>query len=413
MQGIGAAAPTGHDLETRNARAQETGQEPRIERGVVLTSTEVEGSAPAADWSRWIRDGRAPAPPDPAPFADAWREDLEQLAGLGIDSIGVTLEWARLEPRRGQHDEDAAELRHELLAACRSLGVQVWAYLVDGTLPGWFVDDEGGFLDDRARGLLWPHHIDWLGERFGDLVDGWVPQREPIRWALRRYLRGTAPPGQRDPARAAEAIRAAVLADGEAWRLLAGTAPVATHQTVRPVRAEMAIAGAENLKARPLAQQLDRLLWNPWLSALTEGSVAVDGLPTRAAEHLRGAFDRVIVELRPGIVVTASGEWRPQRPDHEAMAEMLRRVADELDEHEIVGSGDLAAVADDGRARPDHVQAALDLTADAAAETSVVGWWQTSPIDGYHWLGGTTVRPGLITRDRSETDAARAFAAAR
>ncbi len=395
----------------------EPGQDPpagrRIERGVVLTATEVEGCAPAADWSRWIREGRAPAPVDPSPFTDAWREDLEQLAGLGIESIGVTIEWARLEPRPGHHDDDAAEFRHELLVACRSLGLRTWAYLVDGTLPGWFVDDEGGFLDDRARGLLWPRHIDWVGERFGDLVDGWVPQREPIRWALRRYLRATAPPGRRDPARAAEAVRAAVLADGEAWRLLAGTASVAMHQTARPVRAELAAAGTENLKAKPRAAQVERLLWHPWLSALTEGRVVVDGLPTREAEHLRGAFDRVIVELRPGIEVTASGEWRPRPTDHRSMAETLRRVADELDEHEIVGAGDLSAVDDDGRARPDHVQAVLDLTAEAAVETSVTGWWQTSPIDGYHWLGGAAARPGLIAADRQETDAARAFSQTR
>ena len=382
----------------------------RIELGVVLTATELEGCAPATDWSRWLRNGRAPAPTAPFPFADSWREDLEQLAGLGIDSIALTLEWARLEPRQGQHDDDEIEAHRERLLACRALGLATWVYLVDGSLPGWFADDEGGFLDDRTRGLLWPRHVDWIGERFGDLVDGWVPQREPIRWALRRHLRGTAPPGERDSAKTADAVRAAVLADGEAWRLLAGTTPVATHQTARPVAAERATAGTESLKARPRARHVERLLWHPWVSALTEGTVVVDGLPPRTAEHLRGAFDRVIVELRPGLEIAADGGWTPRAPDHASMAEMLRRVADELDEHEIVGAGDLAAVDDDGRARPDHVQAVLDLTADAAAETRVVGWWQTSPVDGWHWLGGNTARPGLITADRTETAAARAFA---
>jgi len=381
-----------------------------IELGVALTATELEGCAPAADWSRWLREGKAPGPTEPFPFVDSWREDLEQLAGLGIDAIAITLEWARLEPRPGQYDEHAIEFRHELLMACRALGLRTWAYLVDGTLPGWFVDDEGGFVDDRARGLLWPRHIDWIGETYGSLVDGWVPQREPIRWALRRHLRGTAPPGGRDAAKTAEAVRAAVLADGEAWRLLAGTAPVATHQTVRPVRAELATAGTENLRAQPRARGVERLLWNPWISAVTAGRVEVDGLPARAADHLRGAFDRVIVELRPGIEVTATGEWNARPPDPNSMAEMIRRVADELDEHEIVGAGDLGNVVDDGRARPDHVQAVLDLTTDAAAETSVVGWWQTSPIDGYHWLAGSTAHPGLITSGRAETPAAARFA---
>lgn len=401
------------DAQLRDPKP-EAGTEPSgidrgIERGVTLTATELEGCAPAADWSRWIRSGKAPAPAEPLPFVESWRDDLEQLAALGIQSIAVTLEWASLEPRPGHYDEDAVEHRHELLVACKALGLRTWVYLVDGTLPGWFVDDEGGFVDDRARGLLWPRHIDWIGERYGDLVDGWVPQREPIRWALRRYLRGTAPPGEHDAAKTAEAVRAAVLADGEAWRLLAGTAPVAMHQTARPVRAELATAGTESLAARPRAQHIERLLWHPWLSALTAGRVEVDGLPARDADHLRGAFDRIIVELRPGIEVTETGGWNPRPPDPRSMAEMLRRVADEFDEHDIVGAGDLAAVDDDGRARPDHVQAVLDLTADAADETSVVGWWQTSPIDGYHWLGGSSVHPGLITASRQETPAARAF----
>ena len=92
---------------------------------------------------------------------------------------------------------------------------------------------------DRARGLLWPRHVDWVGETFGDLVDGWVPQREPLHWALRRHLRAEAPPGGRDLKAAVQAVRAAMLADGEAWRLLRGTAPVATWQTARAIVAKM------------------------------------------------------------------------------------------------------------------------------------------------------------------------------
>jgi beta-glucosidase/6-phospho-beta-glucosidase/beta-galactosidase len=88
------------------------------------------------------------------------------------------------------------------------------------------------------------------------------------------------------------------------------------------------------------------------------------------------------------------------------MAENLRRVADELD-HEIVAAGSLADVADDGRARPDHLRAVLDLTAEAAADTSVVGWWQSSPIDGYHWERGCSINPGLIGRDRTECEGAK------
>lgn len=383
-----------------------------MELGAVLTATELEGCAPAADWSLWIRKGNAPAADLPTSFVDSWLEDLEQLAKLGMTSVQITLEWARLEPRPGEYDLPAIEFRRELLAGAKRLGLTVWACLIDGTLPGWFADDEGGFTDDRARNLVWPRHIDWIGERFGDLVDGWIPQREAISWALRRYLRAEAPPGRSDFAAAANAVQATVLADGEAWRLLRGTAPVATYQTARAVQAE-----PDDVKAAPLARGLERLLWHPWMSAITEGQLIVGDLPPKTVDHLRGAFDRVIVELRPSILVDGRGRWHPHPPEGtigpsgwipwpEAMAENLRRVADALGSHEIIAAGNLADVADDGRARPDHQQAVLGLTAEAAGETSVVGWWQSSPIDGYHWENGSRSRPGLIDITRREGAAA-------
>ena len=148
-----------------------------------------------------------------APSAAALGEDLDQLASLGIDAIVLTLEWARLQPTPAGYDGAAVEARTELLQAARARGLRVWACLVDGTLPGWFADDEGGLDDERGRGLLWPRHIDWVGETFGALVDGWIPQREPLLWALRRNLLGQAPPGRRDVRAAARAVQAAMLAE--------------------------------------------------------------------------------------------------------------------------------------------------------------------------------------------------------
>ena len=325
--------------------------------------------------------------------------------------MALTLEWAALEPHPGRHDQPAVEFRRDVLAGARGLGLDVWACLVDGTLPGWFADDEGGFGDDRARGLLWPRHIDWIGEAFGDLVDGWIPQREPLHRALRGHLLGTAPPGRRDAVRAAEAVQAAMLAEGEAWRLLRGTAPVATHQTARLVHAQ-----PDDVRAGPQAAGLERLLWHPWLGALTDGRLAVGDLPERAVDHLRDAFDRVIVELRPSIRVDGTGRWRHHPADQapgprglamwpEAQAEAAARVLDEMGERPVIAAGSLADVTDDGRARPDHQQAMLALV----DELGLAGWWQSSPIDGYHFEHGFALHPGLLTADRGETPAAEKY----
>ncbi len=368
----------------------------------MLTATELEGCAPAADWSRWIRDGRVSGGAE-GPFRASWREDLEQLAGFGADAVTITLEWARLVPRPGEVSAPEVEFRRELLTEARRHGLAAWACLVDGTLPGWFADDEGGFADDRARRTLWPRHVDWIGEQFGDVVDGWIPQREPSLWAARRFLLGQAPPGRRDPTQAAEAVRAAIEADGEAWRLLRGTAPVATYQTARTIRAARTPAGAPDVAADRHARFVERLLWHPWVSAITEGVITAGELPNRRVDHLRGAFDRVVVELRSPIVVDATGAWRLDGPTPGALAAGLHRTADELEGRELIAAGSVAGVADDGRARPDHVQAMVELAEDTGG---VAGWWQSSPIDGYRWGRSSPTTPGVITAERSETPAA-------
>ncbi|MEM7275895.1 MAG: family 1 glycosylhydrolase [Actinomycetota bacterium] len=380
------------------------------EFGAVLTATELEGCAPAADLSRWIARGRSPdsGRGTRTGFASSWAEDLEQLASLGVRAVALTLEWADLEPTPGGLSGPAIEFRRDLLRRAAELGMTPWAVLVDGTLPGWFADDEGGFEDERARGLLWPRHIDWVGETFGDLVGGWIPQREPLLRAVRSHLLGTRPPGRRDAVKAAEAVRAAMLADGEAWRLLAGTAPVATYQTARAI-----VPDPEDAKARPLAAGLERLLWHPWVSAIGEGRLVVGDLPVRTVDHLRGAFDRVVVELRPAIRIDGAGRWHRHPADAtpgpsglaawpDAMAEAAARVVDEVADRPIIITGDLGDVADDGRSRPDHQQAAMAIVDDL----SLAGWWQSSPFDGYDPDRGFARRPGLMTEDRVEQPAA-------
>ncbi len=387
-----------------------------MELGAVLTSAELDGVAPTADWSRWIQAGRAANAGDGAGFATTWRDDLAQLAGLGARSVLLTAEWARLAPHPAPspYSAEAVELLTERLEVASELGLEPWLCLVDGTLPGWFSDDDGGFLDDESRKLTWPRHIDRVGETFGHLVAGWVPQREPLLWALRRYLHASAPPGVSDVVKAAEAVRASMWADGEAWRLLAGTAPVATYQTVRMIRAAPSDSGFENVKAQQQATNTERLLWQPWLAALGEGRQIAGGLPELEVPQLRGAFDRVIVELRPPVLVDEEGRWQTQRPVPNLMIEALHQAVDELSDHEFVAAGSLAGVVDDGHSQPDHQQAMMDAAAEMTAGTKLAGWWQSSPIEGYRLdSSGPKAAPqapaSLISSDRTERSAADVF----
>jgi beta-glucosidase len=368
-----------------------------LELGVLTTDAEARGVASAADWARWEQRGRVP--PSGRGFGlgeapAAWFTAF--AAELGARSVVLTLEWARLQPEPGRYDPASVEDQLAALQAARDAGLSPWGCLIDQTLPGWFADDLGGLLDDSGRRLLWPRHVDWVGETFGDLVDGWVTQREPVRRALRGWEWGVAPPGRRDPRRAAEAVQAAVLADGEAWRLLRGAGrPVACLHTARSV--EPADDGPE---ARSRARRLDALWWGTWTGALRDGQVEVPGLAPVAAPELRDAFDVVGLQLRSAQGIGAEGSPSPHPPQRrpgpsggvawaEGVGLALRRAGEEVPARELVVVTDVADAVADGRNQADHLAAVVDEVLAARHDgLSVTRWWQSSPVDGYGWERG-------------------------
>jgi beta-glucosidase len=166
-------------------------------------------------------------------FRTRYADDFALLAEHGITHHRLTVEWARLQPEEGRWDEDEVAHLRRVLEAGRDAGVAVWACLLHGSAPGWFTDDQRGWLDDKAATLTWPRHVDRVGEALGDLVAGWVPIHEPDLQARLGYGEGTFPPGRHGENDERDALAALLTAEAEAARLLrTGDAPVAV--TARP-----------------------------------------------------------------------------------------------------------------------------------------------------------------------------------
>jgi beta-glucosidase/6-phospho-beta-glucosidase/beta-galactosidase len=201
---------------------------PRLWWGTAAAATQCEGAAPRSDWAGWEAEGRVPASRDGNGFRTRYEDDVALLAAHGVTHHRLTVEWARLEPSPGRWDDDEVAHLRRVLTAAAGAGVDVWACLLHGTAPGWFTDDERGWLDHKAAGLTWPRHVDRVAEALGDLVAGWVPIHEPDLAARLGYLDGTFPPGRRNEDDHRDARAALRTAEAEAARLLrSGPAPVA------------------------------------------------------------------------------------------------------------------------------------------------------------------------------------------
>ncbi len=107
-------------------------------------------------------------------FFRRWPDDLALFQAHDITDVRLTLDWARLQPKPGVIDGDWADQYEQIISAAEAIGLRVWATMFDGHVPRWF-DNEGGLDDDEALIRWWPRFVERMAERFGDVVDGWIP----------------------------------------------------------------------------------------------------------------------------------------------------------------------------------------------------------------------------------------------
>jgi beta-glucosidase len=371
--------------------------------GTTSSSVGTEGAAPAADWIQWERSRQAQASGEGNGWATNYRDDAEVLASLGIDSVRVTVEWARLEPAPGRVDGQRVEHERRVLEAVRDAGLKPWITLHNSSLPGWFSEDEGGFGDDRARGYYWPRHVDRCAEWFEDLAAGWVPIEDPVGWALRAFYYGTRPPGRNAPDVARDAVIGALEANHAAWTILrGGDVPV------------MCVLDLPSPRRKPPPDPEAAMWWRvPWTTstrALREGVIELPHGADIERPEMAGSFDLVGVafvhapkQLEPGERPTQD----PARFDHEAAAaelsEAIRRLAEELPEKPLVVAAHGLGTTDD-KQRESLLRATVDELRLAVRDgIDLRGYFHDTGIDGYDWNHGFTPR-GLATRDRELKD---------
>ena len=139
-------------------------------------------------------------------------EDVELIAGAGLDAYRFSIEWARVEPQRDVIDEAALDHYSAVIDALLAAGIRPMITLHHFSNPIWIDDprDPGcaaGPTDANLCGLGHPtggpevvaemaEHAALLAERFGDRVDEWGTLNEPVNYLLAAYGIGTFPPGK-------------------------------------------------------------------------------------------------------------------------------------------------------------------------------------------------------------------------
>ncbi len=152
--------------------------------GVATAGFQSEGHAPDSNWKRYIeKPGSAHEPyRESVDFWNRYKEDIALAAGLGVNTFRLSVEWARVMPKRGQIDEDALKHYDEIFAALAEHHLTPMVTLLHFVMPGW-VMDEGG--------LASPAVVDSFGEfarvvaqRYRGRGVMWITLNEPSYFVL-------------------------------------------------------------------------------------------------------------------------------------------------------------------------------------------------------------------------------------
>jgi len=108
---------------------------------------------------------------------ERWREDVDLVAGLGLDAYRFSVEWARVEPAEGQFSAEALAHYRAIVDHCLALGIAPVVTYNHFTSPHWFAR-RGGWLDPRAPALF-ARYCGVVTERLGDGIAWAVTLNEP------------------------------------------------------------------------------------------------------------------------------------------------------------------------------------------------------------------------------------------
>jgi beta-glucosidase len=136
---------------------------------------------------------------------ELWRQDVDLVAGLGLNTYRFSVEWARVEPDEGHFSDAALEHYQAITGYCLSLGIAPVITYNHFTAPHWFAR-RGAWLDPEAPALF-ARYCGMVTEALGDGAAWAVTMNEPDLPRLLTWL-GI-------PAEARELERATLLAAGE------------------------------------------------------------------------------------------------------------------------------------------------------------------------------------------------------
>ncbi len=159
--------------------------------GTATSAYQVEGKNDFCDWSDCYPAGLA------CDHYHKFREDFSIIKKMGHNAHRISIEWSRIEPKKGKFNKKEIEHYREVLKALKRSKIKIFLTLFHFTLPKW-VAQSGGFLN-KENVFHFINFSNRIFDEYKELVDFWVVLNEPEVYTLLSYLLKRWPPKKRNP----------------------------------------------------------------------------------------------------------------------------------------------------------------------------------------------------------------------
>jgi beta-glucosidase len=356
--------------------------------GAATAAHQVEGGNVGND--HWEME-HAPHTPFAEPSGDAcdswhrWPEDLDLVAGAGLNAYRFSLEWSRIEPEEGEFSRAALDHYRRIVDGCRDRGLAPVVTLVHFTQPRWLLHD-GGWTG-AATGDRIARFTEFVAPALADAA--YVATiNEPNLMSVQPVMGAMAMRGEeiKGLPRPDQGVADAVIGlHGRMTEVLRGAGTPNVGWT---------LVGRENI-AEPGGEERMRDEQAAFEDQFLEVSRADDWVGLQVYTCARFGPDGLVAPA-PELQTLAHGMER--RP--EALGAAVARAATVLPGVPLVVTENGIASADDDDRIRFTTDALSGLAAAIADGADVRGYVHWSLLDNFEWMLGYRPTFGLVAVDR-------------
>lgn len=95
-----------------------------------------------------------------------YEEDIRLMAEAGLNAYRFSIEWARIEPQRGEYDEAQIEHYRSVLKCCRAHGIEPVVTMLHFTSPKWLIENGGWESEETVSAFA--DYCRYVAEKLGD-----------------------------------------------------------------------------------------------------------------------------------------------------------------------------------------------------------------------------------------------------